>query len=162
MEKLLFYFYYYYNYLKHLIGHQLETLHLSFNWSIYSINIITDLLYLIKKNWQRKRKWLVFPVSVPQWHMGLTLSLKLWRNLCSLTWLNCRRSIVSNLTPTGSCIKNSDLCFKEKMVFSIHLNYLIHSVSCIVLSNLLHFLTKKGKKEVLNLSVLQENSCKLF
>ena len=72
------------------------------------------------------------------------------------------RSLVSNLTPTGSCIENNDLWFKEKKFFSIDLNCLTDSASRMVLSNLFHSLTQKGKKECLKLSVLQENSCKLF
>ena len=46
--------------------------------------------------------------------------------------------------------------------FSIDLNCLIDLASRMVLSNLFHSLTQKGKKECLKLSVLQENSCKLF
>ena len=76
--------------------------------------------------------------------------------------MNCKRSLVSNLTPTGSCIENNDLWFKEKKFFSIDLNCLIDSASRMVLSNLFHSLTQKGKKECLKLSVLQENYCKLF
>ena len=96
------------------------------------------------KKWQRKKKCLVVSVSAPQSHMGLPHSLKLWRNLCELSWLNCSRSLVSNLTPTGSCIENNDLWFKEKKFFSIDLNCLIDSASRIVLTNLFHSLIQKG------------------
>ena len=71
------------------------------------------------KNWQCKKMWLVVSVSAPQSHMGLTQSLKLWQNLCSLRWLNCSWSLVSNLSPTGSCIKNIDLWFKEKSYLAL-------------------------------------------
>ena len=89
--------------------------------------------------------------------------LNLWQNLFSLSWLNCSRGLVSNLTPTGSCIENYGLWFKGEKFFRIDLNCLMDSASLMVLSNLLfHCLTQKGKKECLKLSVLQENSCKLF
>ena len=71
----------------------------------------------------------------------------LWWRFCSLRWMNCSRSLVSNLPPNGSYIENNDLSFKEKKIFSIDLNCLIDSVSCMVLSNLFHSLTQKGKKE---------------
>ena len=80
----------------------------------------------------------------------------------SLRWLNCNWSLVSNVTLTGSCIENNDLCFREKKLISIDLNCLIDSASRMVLPYLFHFLTQKGKKECLKLSVLQENSGKLF
>ena len=124
-----------------------------FHWGIQPINIISvsfceliSFCLSFAKNWQHKKKWLVVSVSAPQSHMGLTQSLKLWRNLCSLRWLNCSRSLVSNLTPTGSCIENNHLWFKEKKFFSIDLNCLIDSASHMVLSNLFHSLTQKVKR----------------
>ena len=95
-------------------------------------------------------------------NMGFTQSSKIWPNLCLLRYLYCSRSFVSNLTPTRSCIKNNHLSFKEKTFFSIDLNCLIISASRMVLSNLFDSLTQKGKKECLKLSLLQENSYKLF
>ena len=94
--------------------------------------------------------------------MGLPQSLKLWRNLFLLSWPNFSRSLVSNLTPTGSCIENKDICFIEKKFINIDFNSLTDSAFRIVLSNLFHSLTQKGKTECLKLSVLQENSGELF
>ena len=124
--------------------------------------LITELLSFVGKKIGNAGKSDSLFLFQRQSHMGLTQSLKLWRNLCSLRWLNCSWSLVSILTPTGSCIENNDLWFKEKMFFSIDLNCLTDSASRMVLSNLFHSLTQKGKKECLKLSVLQENSCKLF
>ena len=62
--------------------------------------------------------------------------------------MNCKRSLVSNLTPTGSCIENNDLWFKEKKFFSIDLNCLTDSASR-MLSNLFHSLTQKGEERML-------------
>ena len=133
-----------------------------FYWGIQPINIITELLSFACKKMERNKKWLVVSVSAPQSHMGLTQFLKLWPKLCLLRRLNRSRSFVSNLIPTRSCIRNNHLWFKEKTFFSIDLNCLIDSASGMVLSNLFHYLTQKGKKECLKLSVLQEKSCKLF
>ena len=46
-------------------------------------------------------------------------------------------------------IKNNDLWFKEKKFFRMDLNCLIDSASRMMLSNLSHSLTQKGKKRML-------------
>ena len=46
-------------------------------------------------------------------------------------------NLASNFTPTGSCVKNNDLCFKMKNPISINLNCLIDLASRMELSNLL-------------------------
>ena len=60
--------------------------------------------------------------------------------------VNCSRSLVSNLTPTVSCIENNHLWFKEKKFFSIDLNSLIDSPPPMVLSNLFHSVIHRGEK----------------
>ena len=117
------------NLLSHIIRHQLEN---------------SSLKFLIEAS---MKKCLVVSASAPQSHMGLLKSLELWWSFCSLRWMNCSGSLVSNLPPNGSYIRNNNISFKEKKIFSIDLNCLIDSASCMVLSNLFHSLTQKGKKE---------------
>ena len=41
--------------------------------------------------WQRKKYWSIVSIPAPQEYIGLTVSLKLCRSLCSLGWLKFNR-----------------------------------------------------------------------
>ena len=56
-------------------------------------------LWEYREQWSRK--WLVVSISWPQEQMGLTVSWKLWLNLCSRRWLNPSLSLVKNIKPLG-------------------------------------------------------------
>ena len=79
----------------------------------------------VTKKGQRKKKWSVVSVSVPQSHIATTVSLKSWRNLCSLKWLNFNQSLVKSLTPVGSWIENNDISCKENNFINIDLKHLM-------------------------------------
>ena len=102
--------------------------------------------FIAKNGRKRPKKWSVVSVSVPQSHIGLTASLKLWRNLCSFIWLNFNLNTDNNLTPAGSWIANCDFCFRLKKSLNIELTRLISSAFLREVSNLHHSLTEKGKK----------------
>ena len=134
--EVFVYFCCYETFLNHIVGHQLETLHLSFQ-----LRHLSDkhhhrafVFHLQKICNIRKSDWLfLFQHHNYTWDR----SLKLQQNLYSLRWLNCSPSLVSNLTSTGSYIENNDLWFKEKMFFTIDLNCLTNSASqwcCLICS----------------------------
>ena len=66
--------------------------------------LFRSLFLFSAKSWQCKKRWSVVSVSEPQSYTGLGASLNLWRNLCWFKWLNFKRSLDNNLTPTGSWI----------------------------------------------------------
>ena len=51
---------------------------------------------------QRRRKWTVVSVSRPHLHIGSTVSLKPWLNLCSFEWLKFSLRRVSSFKPFGA------------------------------------------------------------
>ena len=49
--------------------------------------------------WQRRKKWVVDSDFKLQEHSGLTVSWKLWLNLCSSRWLKPKHNLVRSLVP---------------------------------------------------------------
>ena len=109
------------------------------------------------KNGQRKKKWSVLSVFEQQPHIGLGVSLKLWRNLCLCKWLNFNRSLDNNLTANGSWRAKRDLCFKLKNSLNIDLRCLILLASLSELSSLYHSLTQKEKNDCLKCLIPVQN-----
>ena len=109
-----------------------------------------------EKNWQCSKKWVVVSMSKLQGHKGLTLSRKLWRNLCSLKWLSPNRCLVRYVNQTGSCkpkfvvgegrVNLRRACLKPSKVGKLQM----------VGSKLFHNRIESGKKLWLKKSVLHE------
>ena len=101
----------------------------------------------VEKCWQRRKKCLVSSVSRLQVHKGLTVSWKLWRNLCSRRWLRPKRILDNNFTPKGSWIPyklfGHGLIFFNKCLRKIEKEVTLRISG----STLFHSLIEYGKNE---------------
>ena len=74
-------------------------------------------------------------IAEPQSHIALTVTPKLYENLCSFNWLKPKRSLVRNFIPTCSYAEKIERLFDFMKLSSSVLNFANNSVFLILLSN---------------------------
>ena len=78
---------------------------------------------IVEYRMQHKRKWSVASVFRPHLHIGSTISLKPYLNLCSFKWLKFNLRRVSSLRPLVSCIAKTEFSLGLIRLRIISLNF---------------------------------------
>ena len=124
--------------------------------SVLSSSVWSMLTKLLRSGWrsllykgQWRKKWIADSTSLLQLHIGLSVSWKLYLNLCSCRWLSSSRIHVIYLIPIGlwqskSKLEEGSMNFRMLLLKTLFLPYL-----CRLLSNLFHSIITDGKKEFL-------------